>query len=1023
MVRSWPVAIAERKGEQWHRCGHGLADLRLDGQAVTAAGSLYPHTVVLSLTLNLRTDVRHTANCVGEIWDDQAGRLWGLQFADRSSAASCLGAMVEMRRPIDLLQVDDAQQHRVSLRRAALPDPAGDGRTRIGYGLALAIDADGSRILVSQIAALGPADAAGVNVGDEMLAVNDFRVEGTGSAGIRQVAKLLTVLHKAVQGAIDPVEWVFRRSQSQPVLGRSPHSPALRAVVKLRQTRALSRVMEALHVYRDVDAAKALESNSEDFYATTWQPGYPDEDPISIRVYATDGGRAVEVECESPTVPAMRRLLIRMSEAFADVVARAAPESTLLDKHVISWDGRTQGRVVSYDRAAGLCCVRASDSGEEVHLHGSMVRVDSAHVAATQPSDAEVCVALRKMRAERISDRRNARIHPLMTAEQLRGSRGWRLGAERVAILEELIDHIDSNGSQATQMDLDARSKLLSQLDSLRALGAELLHHGGCISPRVEIQLKGDISCQPLSTLHLVGECTVLSHVDLGSCNLRDSGAKCLAAAVISNLTVRGVDVSCNELTAACCAELSRCIESSSITSLDISTNRLLDIGVQALANGIARSRTLDSLSISRNGIGKVGASAVAGAIVASQTHSLRSLTMGYNPLGDDGAAALADALAHPGCSLQALNLFSAEIGDAGAKAIAIAVASCESVLLLDLGFNCFDATIANSIKQLLLVKEERVVAADEKRKMADAMARVQEELTQEREQLRVARQEDVNRQQEIDRLRGENVQLAEASREATAAMTASLRSQGAANLVSINAAHSSAVVPAPDHAASIEATLVESLGSQRDVATRDSEQPGATPTSTEPDSDLNKSISADDLQASLDAPVEAAQPKSEPEPEAQPSSVDDVIEIDADDLQASLDAPVVSVAEAVSSSKVKLAPVAVAAVAAQPKSEPEPEAQSSSDDELLDLDALRAGAKQLVASSVAQLPTGSTEILGTGGEMSADDILASIDARLPENNGPDTRDVSEASTEFDAEVAAYEAEVAEAAAKAERRG
>ena len=172
-----------------------------------------------------------------------------------------------------------------------------------------------------------------------------------------------------------------------------------------------------------------------------------------------------------------------------------------------------------------------------------------------------------------------------------------------------------------------------------------------------------------------------------------------------------------------------------------------------------------------------------------------------------------------------------------------------------------------------------------------------------------------------------------------------------------------------------------------------------------------------------MDAPVEAAQPKSEPEPEAQPSSVDDVIEIDADDLQASLDAPVVSVAEAVSSSKVKLAPVAVAAVAAQPKSEPEPEAQSSSVDELLDLDALRAGAKQLVASSVAQLPTGSTEILGTGGEMSADDILASIDARLPENNGPDTRDVSEASTEFDAEVAAYEAEVAEAAAKAERRG
>ena len=1012
MVRSWSVAIAERKGEQWHRCGHGLADLRLDGQAVTAAASLYPHTLVLSLTLSMRTDVRHTADCVGEIWDGQVGRLWGLHFADRSSAASCLGAMVEMRRPIDLQQVDYAL-YRVSLRRAALLDPAGDGRTRIGYGLALTLDEDGSRIRVSQIAALGPADTAGINVGDELLAVNDFRVEGTGSAGIRQVAKLLTVLHKAVHGAIDPIEWVFRRSQSQPVLGRAPHSPALRAVVKLRQTRALSRVMEALHVYRDVDAAKALASNSEDFYATTWQPGYPDEDPISIRVYAIDGGRALEVECESPTVPAMRRLLIRMSEAFADVVARGVPESTLLDKHVISWDGRTQGRVVSYDRAGGLCCVRAFDSGNEVRLHGSMVRVDSAHVAATQPSDADVCVALRKMRAERIADRRNARIHPLMTAEQLRGSRGWRLGEERVAILEELIDLVDSNGgNQATQTgatgnkpDLDTRSKLLSQLDSLRALAAELLHHGGCISPRVEIQLKGDISCQPISVLDLVGECVVLSHVDLGSCNLRDSGAKCLAAAVISNRTVRGVDVSCNELTAACCAELSRCIESSSITSLDISTNRLLDIGVQALANGIARSRTLDSLSISRNGIGKVGASAVAGAIVASQTHSLRSLTMGYNPLGDDGAAALGEALTHPGCRLQALNLFSAEIGDTGAKALAIAVASCESVLMLDLGFNSFDAKIANSIKQLLMVKEERIVAADEKRQMTDDMARMQQELTQEREQLRVVRQEDANHQQEIDRLRVENAQLTEASREAPAVMTAPIRSQGAANLVSINIVHAAA--PAPDHAAAIEATLVASLGSQRDVAARDSEQPGATHTTTELGSDLAESISADDLQAALDASagsvvaqagsgsmtklapmaVAAARPKSEPEPEPEPepqsSSVDDVIEIDADDLQAaSLDSSAL------------------------------PE-HSSSDDEVLDLDALRAGAKQLV-SSVPQLPTGSV-----GGEMSADDILASIDARSPEKNGASTT----AAADFDAEVAAYEAEVAEAAAQAERRG
>ena len=140
--------------------------------------------------------MRHTSDCVGEIWDAQSERLWGLQFTDRSAAESCLGAMVEMRRPIDLLQVD-ALQYTVSLRRAPLPEPAADGRTRIGYGLALGIDEDGSRVRVSQVASLGPADTAGVSAGDEMLAVNDLLVEGTGDAGIQQVAKLITVLHKA----------------------------------------------------------------------------------------------------------------------------------------------------------------------------------------------------------------------------------------------------------------------------------------------------------------------------------------------------------------------------------------------------------------------------------------------------------------------------------------------------------------------------------------------------------------------------------------------------------------------------------------------------------------------------------------------------------------------------------------------------------------------------------------------------------------------------------------------------------
>jgi hypothetical protein len=981
---------------------------------------------VLRLALSLKADVQHTSDCVGEIYDGECGRTLGLQFRDRSSAASCLGTMVEMRRPDDLPQAD-ALQYTATIQRTALERPAADGRTRIGYGLALELDKDGARIRVKGVDQLSSADSAGVSPGDELLVVSNLRVEGTGNAGIQRAARLLTELLKAAQSAAVPVDWTFRRPRPPPTaIGRPLHG-SMRAVVKLRQSRALTRVMEALQVYRDIDAAKVLESSTEDFYATTWQPGYPDEDPISIRVSAVDGGQGLEVECESPTVPAMRRLLMRMGEALADVVEKAVPESTLLDKHVVSWDNKTKGRVVSYDRSSGLCSVRPAENGGEVELHGSMLKVDFGQVAATQPSDAAVSVVLREMRAERLVQRRNARIHPLKTAHLLRARRSWRLGEERLAILEELIDLADHGDSPAdistgapvaigSGSGLDRRTELLSQLDSLRALTGELLHNGGCLSPRAEIQLKTDGVSQPIPFLELVGECPVLSHIDLGSCGLRDSGAVRLASAVISNRTVRSVDVSCNDLTGACCVELSRCIDSSSLTSLDISTNRLGDVGAQSLSSGIARSRTLDSLSLSRNGVGKVGALAIAGAINASQSRSLRSLTMGCNPLGDDGAAAVAKALAHPACCLKALNLFSAEIGDAGAKAIAIAVASCNSIALLDLGFNRFDAQIASSITKLLDVNEARLAAAEEKRATADHLAAAQRQLSEERKRVRVQSEQAIKQQAEIARLQrllADNEELLKASaqkrvhvaaeKQATPATTQTAQPIAKAT----SGAADSVQLPEVDHAAAIEGTLAESLGvhpgASAEAAESDPEM-AAELLSIEASESVTESLSADDLLAAIDAPEavttgatadgggQSPKPTSstaetEAEMALDSSGLAEFMEGDAkpveesmsaDDLLASIDQPTV----ATTSEEKEVQPSATSKNAAP---EPEPEPESSSDDDIIDLDALRQEAKLLDGSSKpvpgpGDLPSIDVDETPVEESMSADDLLASID-------------------------------------------
>ena len=147
-------------------------------------------------------------------------------------------------------------------------------------------------------------------------------------------------------------------------------------------------MLDALGVYRDIDAAAAaLEPSGEEFYATSWQPGYPDEDPVSIKTSRVSG--QLEVEFEAPTVSAMRRLLLKMHDALLGLLDKVVPEATMQDKQVVSWDRRTKGKVVGYDRATGLCAVRSVESGEEATLHASLLEVDTSLLASgTAPTDA-----------------------------------------------------------------------------------------------------------------------------------------------------------------------------------------------------------------------------------------------------------------------------------------------------------------------------------------------------------------------------------------------------------------------------------------------------------------------------------------------------------------------------------------------------------------------------------------------------------------------------------------------------------
>ena len=126
-------------------------------------------------------------------------------------------------------------------------------------------------------------------------------------------------------------------------------------------------------------------------------------------------------------------------------------------------------------------------------------------------------------------------------------------------------------------------------------------------------------------------------------------------------------------------------INNKSFTILDISYNRIGDVGAQALANLFEINHSLKELDISKNQVADAGAQALAKALETNYT--LNSLNLWNNQVGDVGAQALAKAL-EVNNSLNLLNLWNNKVSNAGTQALAKALATNYSLNCLDIGFN-----------------------------------------------------------------------------------------------------------------------------------------------------------------------------------------------------------------------------------------------------------------------------------------------------------------------------------------------
>lgn len=216
-------------------------------------------------------------------------------------------------------------------------------------------------------------------------------------------------------------------------------------------------------------------------------------------------------------------------------------------------------------------------------------------------------------------------------------------------------------------------------------------------------------------------------------CALDASAVQVLATAVQKHPTLQSLDLSCDNLGAGEADMLARALERNpAVTSLNLEGNAVGDDGAKSLADALVINTCLEHLNLKDTNIGPMGTAAISEAL-AFKKHGLQHLSLHACPIGDQGAAAVAEMLLtnsalesldlrntgigptgtrllsrglckgpEGGCSLATLDLRGNDMRDAGASAVADALATNDRLLQLFLGWNGIGPEGARSIARAL---------------------------------------------------------------------------------------------------------------------------------------------------------------------------------------------------------------------------------------------------------------------------------------------------------------------------------
>ncbi|XP_034550928.1 NACHT, LRR and PYD domains-containing protein 3 [Notolabrus celidotus] len=189
-----------------------------------------------------------------------------------------------------------------------------------------------------------------------------------------------------------------------------------------------------------------------------------------------------------------------------------------------------------------------------------------------------------------------------------------------------------------------------------------------------------------------------LRKLDLTNNTIGDRGVEVLCKALQHPLSkLKGLKLFDSELTGTCCPYFKEALmsEHCSLSELELSVNDLGQEGALLLCQALSRPECpVENLGLKRCEL-TVAVFKELGSVLKSGTSKLKSLIIGINKVGNKGVKHLSDAIAHPNCLLEELDVEMSGLTDACVEDLCAAIRASRTLKSLELRNNLLtDASV-----------------------------------------------------------------------------------------------------------------------------------------------------------------------------------------------------------------------------------------------------------------------------------------------------------------------------------------